>query len=132
MLKLFKRWVHAAQHTPFGAYYGEQSRDSNRSGKGEETMNKALWGVQILIGLAFIMFGGMKLVTPAETLAVDMNWVNYFPAMVVKLIGLLELLGGLGLILPSVTRIKPELTPLAAGGPRLDHAGRGRDPYRYR
>jgi putative oxidoreductase len=86
-------------------------------------MNKALWAAQILLGFAFLMAGGMKLVTPYETLAGDMAWVTHVPAAVVKLIAFLEVLGALGLILPSVLRIKPWLTPLAAAGLVLTMVG---------
>jgi len=79
-------------------------------------MNKALWAAQVLVGFAFLMGGGMKMVTPHEALAADMSWVTHVPAAAVKLIGLLEVLGAFGLILPSALRIKPWLTPLAAAG----------------
>jgi putative oxidoreductase len=79
-------------------------------------MNKALWVAQFLLGFAFFMGGGMKMFTPHETLLVDMAWVSYVPAALIKLIGLLEVLGAIGLILPSALRIKPWLTPLAAMG----------------
>ncbi len=68
------------------------------------------------------MAGGMKLFTPHDALAAQMAWVN-LPAIAPKLIGLLEVLGGLGFILPSLLRIKPWLTPLAALGLCLLMAG---------
>lgn len=76
-------------------------------------MNIVLWVVQVLLAIGFLMAGGMKLMTPHDALAAQMAWVNHFPAFAPKLIGLLEVLGGLGLILPALLRIKPELTPLA-------------------
>jgi putative oxidoreductase len=79
-------------------------------------MNKALWAAQALLGFAFLMAGGMKLMSPYETLAADMAWVAHVPAAGLKGIGILEFLGALGLVLPSALRIKPWLTPLAAGG----------------
>lgn len=45
-----------------------------------------------------------------------MPWVNDFSKGMVRFIGVSEFLGGLGLILPSLLRIKPMLTPLAAFG----------------
>ena len=77
-------------------------------------MNIVLWVVQILLAVGFLMAGGMKLMTPHDALAAQMAWVNHFPAFAPKLIGLLEVLGGIGLILPALLRVKPELTPLAA------------------
>ena len=86
-------------------------------------MNIVLWIVQVLLAIAFIMAGGMKLMTPHDALAAQMTWVNYFPAFMPKIIGTFEVLGGLGLILPSLLRIKPMLTPLAASGLVLLMAG---------
>ncbi len=79
-------------------------------------MNTLFWIVQSLVGVAFTMAGVMKLSTPYDALAEQMSWVPHVPAMAVKLIGLVEVAGGLGLILPSVFRIMPGLTPLAAAG----------------
>lgn len=86
-------------------------------------MNIILWIVQVLAAASFIMAGGMKLMTPHDALAAQMTWVNYFPAFVPKVIGTFEVLGALGLILPSLLRIKPMLTPLAALGLALLMAG---------
>jgi putative oxidoreductase len=79
-------------------------------------MNKLLWGVQGLLAVAFFMGGGMKVVTPAAELAQQMNWVNHVPVMAVRVIGVLEVLGAIGLILPAALKIKPQLTPMAAAG----------------
>ena len=79
-------------------------------------MNEILWIVQILLGLAFLMAGFMKATQPREKLSANMGWVNDFSPTQVKIIGVLELLAGLGLILPMVTNILPILTPLAAVG----------------
>lgn len=79
-------------------------------------MNIFLWIVQILLAIAFLMAGGMKLFTPHDALAAQMAWVNHAPAFAPKLIGTLEVFGALGLVLPSLLRIKPLLTPLAAVG----------------
>lgn len=79
-------------------------------------MNTALWIAQILLGLMFGMAGVMKLTQPREKLVTMLGWVNDFSQPVVKLIGALEALAGVGLILPSLTGILPILTPLAASG----------------
>ena len=88
-----------------------------------EVMNIFLWIVQALLAAAFIMAGGMKIMTPYDALATQMTWVSYFPAFVPKVIGTFEVLGALGLMLPSLLRIKPALTPLAALGLALLMAG---------
>jgi putative oxidoreductase len=79
-------------------------------------INKVLWAAQVLVALPFLMAGSAKLMTAPEVLAADMAWVEHVPAAAVKLIGLLEVLGAMGLVLPSALRFKPWLTPLAAAG----------------
>src|SRR4051812_9075619 len=75
-----------------------------------------LWAVQILLGLFFAMTGFMKLTQPIDVLAVNMVWAGSVPSALVRFIGAAELLGGLGLILPSAARVLPVLTPVAALG----------------
>jgi len=86
-------------------------------------MNIGLWVVQVFLAIAFMAAGGMKLMTPHDALATQMAWVSHAPAFAPKVIGTLEILGALGLILPSLLRIKPLLTPLAALGLALLMAG---------
>lgn len=74
-----------------------------------------LWVVQVLLALLFIWAGGIKLVLPLEQLAGPPGSV-VLPGWFVRFIGVAELLGGLGLILPALLRIRPGLTPLAAAG----------------
>jgi uncharacterized membrane protein YphA (DoxX/SURF4 family) len=76
----------------------------------------SLWVVQVLLALAFGSAGLMKLSLPIVDLAAKMVWPGAMPALLVRFIGLSEFLGGVGLILPSLTRIQPKLTPLAASG----------------
>jgi len=76
----------------------------------------ALWVLQVLIGLSFMAAGGMKAFTPAADLMKAMPWVENVGIALPRFIGISELAGGLGLILPAATRIKPGLTPLAAAG----------------
>lgn len=75
-----------------------------------------LWVVQILLGLAFASAGWMKTTQPIADLAAAMGWPGEMPAGLVRFIGVSELLGGIGLILPAATRILPWLTPLAGVG----------------
>ncbi len=86
-------------------------------------MNIALWIVQWLLGVAFIMAGGLKLTQPYDALAKQMAWVRDFKPNTVKLIGGLELLGGIGLIAPALSGVLPWLTPLAAVGLALTMLG---------
>jgi uncharacterized membrane protein YphA (DoxX/SURF4 family) len=80
-------------------------------------MNILLWIIQILLALTFLFSGGMKLVLPAEVLN-SMGSPNQvlLPPLFLKFIGVCEVLGGLGLILPGVFRRQQYLTPLAAAG----------------
>ena len=75
-----------------------------------------LWTVQVLLALAFGMAGFMKATAPLETLAANMAWVSNVPGGLVRFIGIVEMLGAIGLILPAATRILPILTPAAGGG----------------
>lgn len=75
----------------------------------------ALWIVNALLALAFIAAGAMKSARPKAALAASgMAWTEDFGGGSVKLIGIAEVLGGLGLILPLLTGIAPILTPIAA------------------
>jgi uncharacterized membrane protein YphA (DoxX/SURF4 family) len=78
-------------------------------------MNIALWVVQIILGLAFIMFGSMK-TFQYEKAKASLPWVKDYSKGFVTFIGVSELLGGLGLILPYAIGIAPILTPIAALG----------------
>jgi uncharacterized membrane protein YphA (DoxX/SURF4 family) len=76
-------------------------------------LNITLWIVQVLLALLFLWAGGMKLVLPLEKLA---GPGVQLPGLFLRFIGVVELLGGLGLLLPSLLRIKPVLTVWAAAG----------------
>ena len=79
-------------------------------------MNIALWLVQALLGLTFAGTGVWKVVTPIPELAAKMPWMGQVSPGFLYLTALFDLLCGLGLLLPSLTRIKPGLTVLAALG----------------
>ncbi|CAN5337467.1 hypothetical protein BH09ACT6_BH09ACT6_08280 [soil metagenome] len=73
--------------------------------------------LNIVLALAFVASGGMKVARPPAALkSSGMLWVGDFSPAVVKLIGAVEVLGGIGLVLPLVTNIAPVLTPIAAVG----------------
>lgn len=80
-------------------------------------MNIVLWIIQILLALLFLFAGGTKLVLPLEVLK-SMGSPNQvqLPGLLIRFLGVAEVLGALGLILPGVFRIKTYLTPLAAVG----------------
>ncbi|OLC61658.1 MAG: hypothetical protein AUH76_09590 [Candidatus Rokubacteria bacterium 13_1_40CM_4_67_11] len=75
-------------------------------------MMYALWIVQGLLAIIFLFSGGMKLVLPLEAMTGPIP----VPGLFLRFIGVAEVLGAIGLILPGVLRIRPGLTPLAAAG----------------
>ena len=79
----------------------------------------ALWIVQGLLALTFLYAGGMKLVLPIE----EMTKAVPLPGLFLRFIGVSEVLGGLGLVLPGLLHIRPGLTPLAATGLVIIMAG---------
>jgi putative oxidoreductase len=100
--------------------------------KNNKAIHITLWIAQVLLGAMFVMAGATKVFQPVEALAESLPWVTSTPILLVKFIGISELLGGLGLILPSLLKIKPFLTVWAALGlvvvmilAALFHASRG-------
>jgi putative oxidoreductase len=75
-----------------------------------------LWALQVLLALFFLMAGFNHGIRPIEEAAKTSPWITGIPAGLARFIGFAELAGAIGLILPSATRIKPWLTPLAAVG----------------
>ena len=78
-------------------------------------MNIALWIVQILLGVMFLTAGTMEAFSYEKAKA-SLPWVKDSSKGLVTFIGVTELLGGLGLILPYALGIAPILTPIAAFG----------------
>jgi uncharacterized membrane protein YphA (DoxX/SURF4 family) len=83
-------------------------------------MNTALWTVQVLWGVFFSLNGLGKVFCykPAlwnQTLH-EVPWLSAVPQDLFIFIGVCEFLGGVGLILPAMTGVKPKLTPFAAFG----------------
>ncbi len=74
--------------------------------------NRALWITQGLLAAFFLFVGASKLTAPSEVLAT----LFPFPAEFIRFIGVCEILGALGLVLPLALKIRPELTSLAAAG----------------
>ena len=79
-------------------------------------MNATLWIVQGLLAAAFLAAGLMKASRPIEALSKQMSWVTSVPPGFVRFVGVAEVLGAIGLILPMVTNILPWLTVAAGGG----------------
>jgi len=80
-------------------------------------MNIALWIIAGLLAVAFLASGVVKLTRPREKLITSgMGFAEDFSSGAVKAIGVLEVLAGVGLILPAVLDIASVLVPLAAVG----------------
>ena len=77
-------------------------------------MNILLWIIQVLLALLFLFSGSMKFVMSVQQMNDQAPVV--LPGIFLHFIGVCEILGGFGMILPSLLRIKPGLTPLAAAG----------------
>jgi len=80
--------------------------------------NAVLWIAQGLLAIMFLFAGGSKLVMSAAQMTEQANAVGGLqpPIAFVRFIGVCELLGAIGVIVPWLTGIRPGLTPLAAGG----------------
>ena len=80
-------------------------------------MNIVLWIIQILLALLFLFAGGSKLVMSMEALTAQAppNAIH-FPGLFIRFIGVVEVLGALGLVLPGLLRRRQDLIPLAALG----------------
>ncbi len=75
-------------------------------------MNGVLWSVQAVLAIVFLFAGGSKLALPIEELTGQFALSGPF----LRFLGVVEVLGALGLVLPGLLRIRPGLTPLAAAG----------------
>ena len=82
-----------------------------------------MWVAQALLAAVFLVSGATKLSQPKEKLVKKMAWMEDFSQEAVRLIGVLEVLGAIGIVLPELTGILPWLTPLAALGLVLTMVG---------
>lgn len=81
-----------------------------------KALHIGLWVLQILLAFMFLMAGASKFFTSLEAQRTSMEWAKHASNAVIYIAGLAEILGGLGLILPSLLRIMPWLTSIAALG----------------
>ena len=100
-------------------------------------MNKFVWTLQVLVALAFLGSGGMKVFGDPAALRANpaMGWATDFSDGAIRGIGAAELAGGIGLVVPAATGIAPMLTPAAGvglaalmGGVAATHLRRG-EPF---
>jgi hypothetical protein len=81
--------------------------------KPSKIIHITLWVAQVTLAVLF-MAGAIMKFQPIETISAMMPWTGQVPVWIVRLLGLIDLLAAVGLILPSMLRIKPQLTPWAA------------------
>ena len=93
-------------------YLGDSIGAQQPAARASRKANITLWIIQAVLASLFLFAGGFKLVTPIAALAAQSHMSGAF----LKFIGVAETLGALGLVLPGITRIRTELTPLAATG----------------
>ena len=99
----------------------QQVNVSSTSPKYRRLMNATLWTVQALLAVLFLLVGGMKLILPAEMLMAQMPLK--LSDVFVHFIGVCEVAGALGLVLPGLTHVRRELTSLAAGALAIEMVG---------
>jgi hypothetical protein len=83
-----------------------------------KTLHITLWLVQAVLALLLVGTGIFKLITPIPELAALWPWAGEYPGLL-RFAGVVDALGGLGLVLPGLARIRPGLTRLAALGVAL-------------
>ena len=87
----------------------------------QRVMSVTLWIMQGALALLFLFTGGFKLLVPTNVLQAQLALP--LPIWFIRAIGVIEVAGAIGLILPQLTRIKPFLTSLAASGLALEMVG---------
>ncbi|MGV7209663.1 DoxX family protein [Oxalobacteraceae bacterium A2-2] len=86
---------------------------SPRTGR-SRYLSAGLWFAQFAVATVFAASGLCKLLMPIADLSAMMTWPGDYPLPFVRAIGVVDLLGAAGMLLPSLTRIRPRLTVLAA------------------
>ena len=79
-------------------------------------LHVSLWLVQLLLAAAFSLVGHTHAIAPIGEAVARAPWVASLPVALVRFIGVAELAGAFGLLVPAATRIQPKLIPLAAAG----------------
>lgn len=90
--------------------------DRQNNHRASSALDRALWATQALLALTFVATGIWKLATPVAALAAKMPWMGQVSPAFLRTTAVLDLLGGLGMILPSLTGRARRLTVIAAAG----------------
>ena len=99
---------------PRGRFAPTERYSSRKDALRVDCFDMSLWVAQGLLALAMFGSGTLKTITAREKLMVQMKWVRRFPEWAPRSIGIAEVAGALGIILPWATDILPILTPIAA------------------
>ena len=86
-------------------------------------MSVIYWIITLLLAAFYLCSGGMKLVRSNDQLRPMMGWIDTIPMPVVRIIGVLEIAGSLGLVLPPLAGVAPPLAVAAAAGLALLQVG---------
>lgn len=86
------------------------------TGRTSRALGAVLWLAQILLAAVFLLVGYTHALSPVAVAVARAPWAASLPVPLLRLIGVVELAGALGVLLPAATRIQPRLTPLAAAG----------------
>jgi uncharacterized membrane protein YphA (DoxX/SURF4 family) len=100
----------------FNYAFNQSQNNMTRSGKSSKTLHITLWVAQVILATMIGTAGFMKATQTIDQLSGMIPWTNQLHEGLVRFIGISEILGALGLVLPALLRIKPILTPLAAIG----------------
>jgi uncharacterized membrane protein YphA (DoxX/SURF4 family) len=87
-----------------------------RQPKSSKTLHLTLWVAQVVLAGSFMWAGLAKLFQPVETIAAMWPWTGQVPVALVKLTGIADVAGAIGLILPSLLGNQAKLTPITALG----------------
>ena len=79
-------------------------------------LHAALWLAQLMLAAVFVLVGWTHAAAPIAVAIARAPWVASIPVALVRFIGVVELAGAAGVVLPAATRIQPRLTALAAAG----------------
>jgi uncharacterized membrane protein YphA (DoxX/SURF4 family) len=91
-----------------------QDAKSTPGKEGDFVMNIVLWVAQVFAALVFFLTGALKVVRPKERLVEKMHWAATWPPDSIKLLGLAEVAGAIGLVLAGALHMAPVLMPIAA------------------
>ena len=93
-----------------------QRADAPRTGRTSNGLNIGLWVVQCLLAFTFVGTGIWKMTTPIAELGAKMPWMGQVSPSFLYTTAVFDVLGGVGVLLPSVTRVAPRVVVLAALG----------------